>query len=65
MFPIFRRLLLRDLNLFHDLLQIDMRHLGIITIEDLSQLLESRTPGLNVEEVDEAKLDEDPNSVDH
>lgn len=41
-----------------------MRHLGIITIEDLSQLLESGTPGLNVEEVDEAELDEDPNRID-
>lgn len=41
-----------------------MRHLGIITIEDLSQLLESGTPGLDVEEVDEAELNEDPNRVD-
>ena len=59
-----RRLLLCDLNLLLDLLEIDMRHLGIITIEDLSQLLESGTPGFNVEEVDEAELDEDPNCVD-
>lgn len=64
MFPILMRLLLGNLNLLLDLLEIYMRHLGIITIEDLSQLLESGTPGLNVEKVDEAELDEDPNRVD-
>ena len=64
MFLMIRRLLLRDLNLLLNLLEINMRYLGIITIEDLSQLLEGGTPSLNVEEVDEAKLDEDPNSVD-
>lgn len=41
-----------------------MRHLGIITIKDLSQLLESGTPGLDIEEVDEAELDENPNRID-
>jgi hypothetical protein len=64
MFPILRRLLLGNLNLLLDLLKINMRHLGIITIEDLSQLLESGTPGLDVEEVDEAELNKDPNRVD-
>ena len=64
MFPILSWLLLCDLNLLLDLLEINMRHLGIITIEDLSQLLESGTPGLDVEEVDEAEFDEDPNRID-
>jgi hypothetical protein len=61
--PKLRIFLLGDFNLLLDLLEINIGHIGIITIEDLSQLLESGTPSLNVEEVDEAELDEDPNSV--
>lgn len=63
-FPMIRGLLLGNFNLLLDLLEINMRHLGIITIEDLSQFLESGTPCLNIEEVDKAELDEDPNGVD-
>lgn len=60
-----RRCLFGNFNLLLDLLEINMRHLRIITIEDLSQLLESGPLGLNVEEVDEAELDKDPDRVDH
>lgn len=63
-FPILLRLFLSNLNFLLDLLKINMRHLGIITIKDLGQLLESGAPGLNVEEVDKAELDEYPDRVD-
>lgn len=43
-----------------DLLKIDVGNIGVLTIKDLSDFLESGTLGLDVEEADEAELDEDP-----
>jgi hypothetical protein len=42
------------------LLQVDVRNLSLVTIEDLSDLLESGTAGLDVEEDDEEEFQEDP-----
>ena len=41
-------------------LEIDVTNLSLITVEDLSDLLESGAPGLNVEDSDEDKFEEDP-----
>jgi hypothetical protein len=41
-----------------------MGHLSTIPIKDLCQLLKRRTPRLNIEEIDEAELDKDPDRVD-
>lgn len=60
-FLVLHRLLFSDVNLLLDLLQINMCDSSIFTIEDLSQFLESGTTGLNVEEVNKDKFDEDPN----
>lgn len=49
-----------NVNIFLNFAQINMGHGGVITIEDLGQLFECRSTGFNVEEVDEEKLDEDP-----
>jgi hypothetical protein len=40
-----------------------MGHGCILTVEDLGQLFESRSASLDVEEVDEEKLNEDPDLV--
>ena len=48
-----------DVLLHH--LNVDVSNLSLITIEDLSDLLEGRTLGLDVEEGDEKKFGEDPN----
>lgn len=47
-------------NLFFNFMQINVGHGCIITVEDLGQLFESRSASLDVEEVDEQKLNEDP-----
>ena len=51
-------------DLSHDVLldigQVDLTHLSIITVEDLGNLLKGRTAGLDVEDGDEDKLEEDP-----
>lgn len=44
-----------------DLVGVNESNLSLITIEDLSDLLEGRTLGLDVEEGDEKKFGEDPN----
>jgi len=54
--------LARDLVL--DLLEADVGDLGIVAIDDLSQLLEGRALGLDVHEVDEDELEADPEGVD-
>jgi hypothetical protein len=41
-------------------LEIDVGNLSLITIEDLGDLLEGGALGLNVEDSDEDKLEEDP-----
>jgi hypothetical protein len=41
-------------------LKIDVRNLSLITVEDLSDLLQGWALGLNVEDRDEDKLEEDP-----
>lgn len=58
------RLFLSDMDLLFDLLEIDMCHGRIFTIEDLSQLLQSGTTGFHIEEVNEHELNEDPNGID-
>jgi hypothetical protein len=50
-------------NLFFNLIHINMGHGCILTVEDLGQLYESRSASLDVEEVDEEKLNEDPDLV--
>jgi hypothetical protein len=50
-------------DLFLNLMQINMGHSCIITVEDLGQLFESRSASLDVEEVDEEKLNKDPDLV--
>jgi hypothetical protein len=50
-------------NLFFNLIHINMGHGCILTVEDLGQLFESRSASLDVEEVDEEKLNEDPDLV--
>ncbi len=39
---------------------VEPRHLGLVAVDDLGQLLERGAPRLDVHEVDEAELDEDP-----
>jgi hypothetical protein len=41
-------------------LEIDVTNLCLITVEDLSDLLESWAPSLDVEDSDEDKFEEDP-----
>jgi hypothetical protein len=43
-----------------NLLDIDIGDLSLITVEDLGKFLESWATGFNVEEVDEAELESDP-----
>lgn len=43
-----------------DCLEIDVGNLSLITVEDLSDLLESGTLCLNVEDNDEDELEENP-----
>ena len=46
-------------NLLLDLLKVDVGN-GVLTVEDLSDLLEGGSLGLNVDEVDPDELDEVP-----
>ena len=48
------------LNLVHG----DVADRGVVTVNNLGDLLESRTTGLDVHEVDEADLTENPDAVD-
>ena len=41
-------------------LKIDVGHLSLFTIEDLSDLLKSGAAGFDVEDADEDELEEDP-----
>jgi hypothetical protein len=41
-------------------LEVDVGNLRIITVEDLGDLLKGWATGLNVEDADEDKLEEDP-----
>lgn len=50
-------------DIFPDFGQINMGHGCLLAIEDLGQLFKSRATSFNVEEVDEEKLDEDPNLI--
>lgn len=49
-----------DRGLFLDLVQIQMRDGSILAIDDLGQLLECGSLGLDVYEVDKGKLDSNP-----
>lgn len=49
-----------DLNLLLELVEVEAGHGGFVAIDDLGQLLESRATGLDVHEVDEDELEEDP-----
>lgn len=42
-----------------------MGNLSVLSIEDLGNLLQGRTTGFHVEEVDEDEFESDPESVDH
>ncbi len=55
---------LLGMDLLLNLVDIDMRDLGRLAIEDLCDLFECGTACLDIKEVDEDKLDEDPYSVD-
>lgn len=52
------------LLLLLDLVNVKVGDFGILTIEDLGELLERGALGLNVKEVDEEELEEDPDSVE-
>jgi hypothetical protein len=52
------------MNLLLNLMQINMCDNSIFTIKDPSQLLESRAPSLDVEEVNKEEFNKDPDSVD-
>jgi hypothetical protein len=43
-----------------NLLKIHIGHFGLVAIENLGKLFESRALGLDVEEEDEDELEEDP-----
>lgn len=49
-----------DLHLLLELVEVDASNGGLVAIDDLGQLFESWTPGLDVHEVDEDELEEDP-----
>ena len=49
-----------DPNLLLNLVDIHMGDRSVLAIDDLSKLLEGGAAGFDVEEVDEAKFDEDP-----
>lgn len=49
-----------DVNLLLDLLDVEMRNIGIVAIDDLDQLLESGAASLDVHEVHEHELAKDP-----
>lgn len=49
-----------DLLLLLDLVEIEVGDLGLVAVDNFGQLLESRSLGLDVHEVDEAQLPEDP-----
>lgn len=53
-------LLLVDLGLLLDLVDVDLANGSILAIDELGQLLESGALGLDVHEVDEGELEEDP-----
>jgi hypothetical protein len=48
-------------SLLLSVLEVNLCNISIITIKDSSNLLQSRSLGLNVEEEDEGELDSDPN----
>ena len=48
------------MRLLLDLVDVDLSDLGLVAIDDLGQLLEGGALGLNVHEVNEAQLEEDP-----
>lgn len=48
------------MGLLLDLADVDVTDLSLITIDDLGQLLEGGALGLNVHEIHEAELEEDP-----
>jgi hypothetical protein len=52
------------MNLLLNLMQINMCDNSIFPIKDSSQLLESRPPSLDVEEVNKEEFNKDPDSVD-
>lgn len=49
-----------NVDIFLNFMQINMCHSCVLAVEDLGQLFKSRATSFNVEEVDEQKLDEDP-----
>ena len=49
-----------DISLLLSVPEMDIGNVGIITIEDSGDLLESGTLGFDVEEEDEDELDSDP-----
>lgn len=48
------------MKLLLDLVNINVRDFGVLSIEDLGQFLKSWATGLDVEEVDEEEFQEDP-----
>lgn len=46
-----------------DLLKINIRHLRLVSVDDLGQLLECRALGLDIHEIDECELETDPEGV--
>jgi len=53
-------LLLVDVGLLLDLADVDVSDSSLVTIDDLGKLLKGGALGLNVHEVHEAELEEDP-----
>lgn len=54
-----------DLGSLLGLVVLDIGDLGAITVEDPGNLLQGRSLGLDVEEVDEDELDSDPDLEEH
>lgn len=55
--------LLLNLKIFLNLVHIQMGDQCLVTVEELSKFLKGWTSGLNIEEVDEKPLDNNPDSV--
>ena len=53
-----------EVDLLLNLIQINVCNGSLVAVKDLGQLLERGTAGLDVEEVHEHELDEDPDGVD-
>ena len=53
-------LLLVDVRLLLDLVDVDVRNLGGVAVDDLGELLEGGAARLDVHEVDKGKLEGDP-----